>query len=253
MTKVTLCPHYLMEYKYNNPKDIEKNILRYLTVFLLKLKESNVQLVLSKVLYSKILETFPWDKGQDNLWAGFIKDWQAQILPYLQKAKFISHEEHIEVIVSEEKCQCVSNETKIIFENFLEVFAGKTINKQLSEEGLFCNEECGYTDDYKSFLIINENLNNFRILLYPWLRVYPKDSLLPVVGEYTFVPPSDWRNSLAPLKNHKEPYGFIDDDGKVWKWDLDHKDHWDVQLSAKQSSKGNYLNITPHGKLLERK
>lgn len=252
MTKVTLCPHFLMNYKYDNPNDIEREILSYLTVFLLKLKEFNIRLVLSRKLYSKILETFPWDKGQDNLWIGFIRDWQIQILPHLSKAELISHEQN-EGLVLDEGCQDLSNEIKYIFENFLEVFAGKTIDKQLSEEGVFCNESCGYRDNYKSFLIVNQNLNNFKILLYPWLRIYPKNSLLPVDGEYKFIPPTNWRSSLVPLKNSREPYGFLDEEGKVWQWDTLHKDHWDVQLSNEGSCRGEYLNITPEGKLLERR
>lgn len=252
MIKITLCPHYLINYKYDNPKDIENNILRHLTLFLKKLKEYNVKLVISKKLSSKILENFPWDRKSDKIWYGFIKDWEAQILPYIYNAVLISHEDSF-LLTSEDGCQDVNDEIKKIFESFLEVFAGKNIANQLSEEGLFCSDSCGYTDDYKSFLILDQDSKNFKILLHPWLRIYPNNCLLPVDGEYKFVPPSNWRDSLSPIKNHKEPYGFIDDDGKVWKWDLEHKDHWDVQLNSRGSSRGDYLNITPSGKLLERK
>lgn len=248
MSKMTICPHYLMDFKYDNPADIENNILSVLTLFLLKVKEHNLKLVLSKSLYEKILETFPWDKGYDNQWKGFILDWQAQILPYLNRAELISHEFNDELVVGE-CCVDVNEEIKSIFESFLELFAGKGVARQLSEEAIFCSESCGYEDDYKSFLIVNQNFNNLETLLHPWLRIYKNVNKFPTEGQYTFVPPDNWRASLNPLRSSNDPYGYIDNKGKMWVWDDMHKTHWDVQ-DSQETVRGKYLNISPEGNLL---
>lgn len=248
MTRLTLCPHYLMNYKYDNPLDIEKNILSVLTLFLLKIKECNFKLVLSRSLYEKILETFPWHKGDDDKWKGFILNWQAQVLPYLNRAELISHNNNGELIIGE-CCGDVNEEINYIFENFLKVFAEKGIARQLSEEGIFCAESCGYEDDYRSFLIVNQKTNNFETLSHPWLRIYKNAKKLPTKGEYPFVPPDNWRASLDPLRSSNHPYGYIDNKGKMWVWDDLHKTHWDVQ-NNQETVRGNYLNVSPEGKVL---
>ncbi|MDR7654237.1 polymorphic toxin type 17 domain-containing protein [Acinetobacter junii] len=254
MPEITLCPHYLVDYPYENPDDIENNIIHQL-LELIEIIESddNIILVVSKEILEISTNGYPWNLFEDNKWEGVLTLWSSIISPFLIRSKPLSHECQ-ELVVETKLCKHTSDKVYSIFENFLKIFGKYSIAKKKHEEAIFTdNILCSYPSEYKEFLIVNNTYHNLNILKNPWLRVYPLDSLLPIKGEYKFIPPSNWRDSLTPFKNHKEPYGYIDNLGRVWKWDLQHKDHWDVQLCSKESSRGNYLNITPNGELLERK
>lgn len=252
MPDITLCPHYLVDYPYQDAYEIENNIINSLVgIFDLINKNEHSALVLSEKIYELHLNTYPWNLYENESWAGVLNLWSSAILPELGRAKILSHNSSTELL-SEKCCSTLSDTTQMIFESFLEVFGQFRIAKSKHEEAIFSHENCCYPADYKGYLILNEQLLNVDILLNPWLRVYPNNIKLPISGEYQFIPPNTWINSLSPIRHHKAPYGFVDHKGHIWKMDLLHKDHWDVQLGS-ESSRGNYLNITSDGKLLERK
>ncbi|HGW5131453.1 TPA: hypothetical protein ACNIH0_002818, partial [Acinetobacter baumannii] len=251
MADITLCPHYLVDYPYDSVEDIENNIINNLIQLIEVLDcNENIKLTLSEEIFSLSQTSYPWNLYEDEKWSGVLNLWSSIILPVLGRSKFIRHEVN-ESLNTPDYCQYVSNKNKIIFESFLEHFGKYYICREKHEEGIFIHESCSYPKEYRGFLIVNHNFDNLKVLKNSWLRNYPEGVLLPLEGDYKFNPPYNWHNFLTPIKNTREPYGYIDDEGKVWKWDLLHNDHWDVQLSSDGSSRGNYLNITPEGKLLE--
>ncbi|RZJ20942.1 MAG: hypothetical protein EON51_13410 [Acinetobacter sp.] len=252
MPEVTLCPHYLIDYPYIDVNDIEDKIINSLIkIFELINDNEDFQLILSSEIYHQHQNSYPWQLYNDDNWAGVLNLWCEAIMPQLGRAKLLSTP-NSNGSLSDIPCEALADESKLLFENFLEVFGKYGIAKVKHEEAIFSHENCCYPIDYKGYLIIDEKLSNIDVLFNPWLRVYPENIQLPTSGKYQFIPPSIWKNSLKPIRHHKAPYGFIDQNGHIWKLDTLHKDHWDVQLSS-QSSRGNYLNITPEGKLLDRK
>ncbi|MHA3054496.1 hypothetical protein E0H77_11845 [Acinetobacter sp. ANC 4633] len=251
MPDITLCPHYLVDYPYQNASEIEDKIINSLIgIFDIINSNENMNLVLSEEIYKIYQNTYPWNLYEDEKWSGVLNLWCSAILPELGRVKTLKHPNSKKEI-SEKPCKILSDSIQMIFEDFLEVFGKYRIAKMKHEEAIFSHENCGYPADYKGYLILDEKLLNVEILLNPWLRVYPNNIKLPTSGEYQFIPPNTWSNSLTPIRHHKAPYGFIDHNGHIWKMDLLHKDHWDVQLSS-ESSRGNYLNITPEGRILDR-
>lgn len=251
MPDITLCPHYLVDYPYEDANEIEDKIINSLVrIFEIINSKDDLQLVLSEKIYELHQDIYPWNLYENDNWAGVLNLWCSAILPELGRAKILPHQ-NISEIISDKPCEFLSDSTQMIFEDFLNIFGKYRIARIKHEEAIFSHENCCYPVDYKGYLILNEKLFNVEILLNPWLRVYPNNIQLPTSGQYKFIPPNTWNNSLDPLRNHKAPYGFIDHKGHIWKMDLLHKDHWDVQLSS-ESSRGNYLNVTPEGKILTR-
>lgn len=252
MPEITLCPHYLVDYPYQDFSEIEDKIINSLVrIFEVINNNENMQLVISEKIFEKYENTYPWNLYDDEKWSGVLNLWCSIILPELGRVRTLSHPTYNQNI-SDKPCKVLSDSVQMIFEDFLKVFGKFTIAKIKHEEAIFSHENCCYPIDYKGFLILDEKLLNVDFLLNPWLRVYPNNIKLPTSGEYQFIPPNTWSNSLSPIRHHKAPYGFIDHKGHIWKMDTLHRDHWDVQLSS-QSSRGNYINVTPEGKILERK
>ena len=249
MVEITLCPHYLVDYPYENINDIEDNIINCLLELIEKIEsEDNLDLVISENIFQLCRDGYPWNLFEDQSWAGILSIWCNAVWPYLGRAKILPH--NVKTTTTDlKKCINISLEVHRIFEGFLDCFGKLEIARIKNEEAIFTHTNCCYPSDYRGFLIIDHEFKNFRILKNPWLRIYPNDSQLPIEGEYQFIPPGNWSNSLKPLKSPIAPYGFIDNEGKVWCWDMLHKNHWDVQFSG-CSKNGEYLNISPEGKLL---
>ena len=246
MSKITLCPHYLVNYPYQDADDIEANLIDILVNFLDLIEEENIGLTLSQVIYDYFHETFPWNLPNDGEWGATLGDWRSAIFPALARAELVNHDL---MNTSEDSCEKLSEDIQAIFNSFLDTFGKKGIANQLNEEAIFVNKVCSYPANYKSFLIVDESFNNLNILAFPWLRIYPSSRVLPTEGEFKFIPPDNWKDSLQPLKSTQSPYGFIDYEGKVWCWDKLHKNHWDVQKSV-NSGRGEYVNVSPEGVLL---
>lgn len=249
MAEFTLCPHYLVDYPYENINDIEDNIINCLLELIEIIEnEQEISLVISEKIFQLCENGYPWNLYEDPNWAQVLNIWCTAIWPYLGKAKIVSHE--VETTPKYlKKCTNISENVFHIFESFLDSFGRLAIAKQKHEEAIFVNSSCCYPVDYREFLLINEDLKNFKILKNSWLRIYPIDTLLPIYGEFKFIPPDNWRSSLSPPRNHKDPYGFIDNEGRVWCWDRLHNNHWDVQQSI-DSCRGKYVNVSPEGVLL---
>ncbi|WHP04477.1 hypothetical protein QLH32_10390 [Acinetobacter corruptisaponis] len=252
MPDITLCPHYLVDYPYKDAIQIEDNIINSLVrIFETINNEKDIQLIISEKIYELHQNNYPWNLYEDEKWSGVLNLWSSAIVPELGRAKILSHSNNSENIL-DKPCRFLLDSTQLIFQDFLKDFGKYKIARVKHEEAIFTHENCCYPIDYKGYLILNEKLSNVGILLNPWLRVYPANIPLPTSGHYKFIPPNTWCNSLNPIRHHKAPYGFIDHKGHIWKMDTLHRDHWDVQLSS-ESSRGNYLNVTPEGKILERK
>ena len=251
MPDITLCPHYLVDYPYQDPVEIEDKIINSLVnIFDIINSNENMDLVISEEIYEIYQNTYPWNLYEDEKWSGILNLWCSVVLPELGRVKTLQHPKYNQYS-SEKPCKVISDSNRMIFEDFLKVFGKLRIARMKHEEAIFSHENCCYPVDYKGYLVLDEKLLNVQILLNPWLRVYPNNIQLPTSGEYQFIPPNTWSNSLTPIRHHKAPYGFIDHNGHIWKMDTLHKDHWDVQLSS-ESSRGNYLNVTPEGRILER-
>lgn len=249
MAEITLCPHYLVDYPYENSDDVEDNIVSCLLALIEIIEhEKGINLVISKEIFELCENGYPWNLYEDPDWSQILNIWCTAIWPYLGKATIISSEPN-NVSTNLKNCTSISDRVFHIFESFLDNFGKLGIAKQKNEEAIFTHTTCCYPDEYRGFLIVNQEFNNLKILKNSWLRIYPVNSLLPVSGDFKFIPPDTWRNSLSPLKNNKEPYGFIDNNGRVWGWDKLHKDHWDVQKSI-NSGKDEYDNVSPQGALL---
>lgn len=248
MSELTLCPHYLVNYPVQNSSYLEKNIFSDLLKILIKIRDTpNIKLVISTHIMKLHYEGFPWNMGNDENWKQILNIYRMSVIPALNRAHLYEHQLN-ENYTESDGCINVTEEIKKIFNQFLILFGKKSIGNIKNEEAIFSNS-CCYGGEYKNFLIINETLDKFNHLKFPWLIIYNQNHKLPTNGIFPFIPPDNWRRALTPSKTLQEPYGYIDIKDQVWSWDRMHDDHWDVQLS-KDSERGNYLNVNSDGDIL---
>ena len=125
----------------------------------------------------------------------------------------------------------------------MEYFGKSTLCNGVHEEGIFISDHCSYPAPLDNFYLFND-FNDIDKVKYPWLRIYNRE--LPAEGDYKFIPPDNWRESLEPIRD-PQSHGFIDFNGNVWKWDRLHNNHWDVQHTGIGAG---YSNVTIDGRVL---
>jgi hypothetical protein len=241
MARLTVCPHYLTDYKLTSPDDIEREIIGPLANCLSKAIELGIEIAISKELLDQVVDGFPWNKAEDSRWRKYLDVWYRTIFSFLGKAKFISTQ--IEQSIQVDRCSLLQPETIRLFSRFLALFGCGKMHDDKHEESILCNASCNYGERLGSFYLLKSTAQ-LDYVLYPWLRLYPKP--LPPKGSFKFTPPSDWRNYGEPRRGAGDlKEGYLDDKGNVWIWDRKHDNHWDVQLST-----GGYRNVSESGEHL---
>jgi hypothetical protein len=243
MSKITICPHFFIDYNLTSPEEIYREIIKPLYECLDESNKQNIKIVLSKEILLAFGNSYPWVKTADNDWAGHLRDWYALISPSILKAEIINVENAAPIGIS--NCSLTNFSTVEMFARFLTVFGSHTMHGGLHEEGVFISNNCVYPAQLQSFLyVIDPRLDLIKVV-HPWLRVYKKP--LPYEGEFPFIPPKNWRNYSSPIKGTLR--GFLDSSGNIWEWDRMHNDHWDVQHSL---TRGDYTNISQDGRVLSK-
>jgi hypothetical protein len=121
--------------------------------------------------------------------------------------------------------------------------SNKTI-KRLNHFGIHVKNKCPQNVEC-SCNIFMQDKGEARFLQHPWYIIYPEK--LPAIGEKPFVPPNDWEKLDSPRKSTSGK-GYLDVNGHSWEWDHLHNNHWDVQ----RGGTGNYTNVCPKGKILDK-
>lgn len=242
MSRITICPHYLVDYQLTSPDEIMKEIIKPLYDCLCECNIRNIQIVLSNEIINAFESSWPWDQSSDPSWAGYLRDWYSLISPNLLKADIINVPNNTVGVTP--NCSLISVETADMFARFLAVFGSQTMHGGVNEEGIFISAKCAYPVQLQKFLYIKTPIDDLVKVIYPWLRIYKRP--LPYGGDYPFVPPTNWKNFPSPIRGTKR--GYLDDAGDSWEWDRMHDDHWDVQHSA---TNGGYTNVSPDGRNLD--
>jgi len=238
--KITICPHFLIEYTLTTPKEIYIEIIKPLYDCLNECKSKEIQVVLSKEILLAFHSSYPWDQTSDPIWAGHLRDWYHLISPGILKADIINVDSSVIGITS--NCSLLQPPIINMFARFLTVFGSNTMHGGLNEEGIFLSQNCSFPIQLQNFCYVI-HINDIAKVMHPWLRVY--NQRLPYEGDYPFVPPANWRNSSSPIKGSLR--GYLDHSGSSWEWDRMHGNHWDVQHS---NTRDDYTNVSPEGRIL---
>jgi len=240
MSRVTICPSFFFINTELSPDIIERDYINPISNFLDQLDNHNIDLYLSADIMSLIFDQFPWNLYQDSNWKGYLNIWQSLLFSKINKKcknliGTLNADDSLNI-----SCQKNSNEVNVLFSKFLNTFKNnKLLISGNFEEGIYIQNYC----DSKSPFFNISQLDQLIQIEFPWLQVY--DELLPPNGDYSFIPPSNWRK-LTIIRGNQN--GFIDIDKNEWCWDMLHKDHWDVQLAN-----GSHKNVGPCGKILSKK
>ncbi|MEZ8844279.1 polymorphic toxin type 17 domain-containing protein [Vibrio splendidus] len=240
MGKLTICPHFLVDYPLNNPQDIENTIIQPLVELLSLAEDNNVSIYLSTEIMALFQDRYPWHKMDDDLWTGYLRNWHLLITQKLARnSQFLAGSSPY----STDHCNAISADINSMFQTFLSAFAISNMPNGLKKEAIITNDKCGDTPTPYQGLFRLDKPVKFMFVLAPWLRLYKKP--LPYRGQFPFVPPQGWENMAILPKGPQ--HGFVDNGGNEWVWDLLHKNHWDVQHPAPNRG---YSNICPEGKRL---
>ncbi len=243
MPKFTLCPHFLVNYAYDNPLEIEQKIIKPLLDCLTQAQNLGIELVLATEILRYYEESYPWNKMSDPKWTGYIRDWHLLITTHLHKANFVSVND-VHLSKENRNCAIISTKIKQLFNQFLSVFGSAKMPNKNHDEAIFIADQCHYPSTFQRYYLfqVPDHLDKVE---YPWLRIYKKP--LPPKGDFPFIPPNDWRKYTAPKRSISHAY--VDKQGNEWKWDQLHNNHWDVQFPNAKS----YKNVTPNGRILSKK
>lgn len=238
MAKLTICPHFLVDYPLSNPQDIENTIIQPLLELLTLAEDNGVSIYLSSEIMEVFEDRYPWHKMNDDMWKGYLNSWYLLITQKLNRncIFLVGNSPY-----GSGSCNVVSSNINAMFQNFLSVFAISNMANGQKKEAIITNNTCGSAPYQELFSF--DMPSKIMFVVAPWLRIYKKP--LPYTGEFSFIPPQGWENmSILPKGTQ---HGFIDKTGNEWVWDLLHKNHWDVQHP---SPRGSYTNICPEGKRL---
>lgn len=235
MSKITICPHYLVDYKFTTPLEIEKNYIKPLNDIINAANSLKIEIHVSKEILDYLKNSYPWRLAQDENWKKHLSLWHTLITSKLGKhfkiRSAISDVEHDSFY-----CEELSKEANKIFNDFIIVFLSKDLPKKDSSEGVFSSGKCAEkVYEIGAFPVVDVSfLINIQ---HPWLRIYNQP--LPTSGPYPFIPPDKWINSAKPARGINN--GYLDINGNEWLWDKLHKNHWDLQID------GGHKNISTSG------
>lgn len=163
MARLTICPHYLIDYNLTSPDDILKDIIMPLYICLNECVEKNVQLVLSSEILMAFEHSYPWAQTNDPSWAGHLRDWYQLISPSIQRADIL--EVGTGTAADTGNCSLVDTKTHDMFTRFLAVFGTSTMHSGLHEEGIFISVNCAYPVELQSFCyVINPNDDLIKVI-----------------------------------------------------------------------------------------
>ncbi len=242
--KLTICPHFIMDYTLTSPEDIAREIISPLHELFTGLDaREGVTLCMSNEILLRFRSTYPWQLMSDRRWKGHLIEWHTLITQNIVDRCLIIEPKNSQ-IASATCCTSLTQEVDDLFKRFLNFWCSTKLPNGSYEEGVFVSESnCASSS---SFFVIYSSLD-LDFLEYPWLQIYERFLLqhqsLPPEGDYPFAPPRDWRNFSHPQKGLQN--GFLDKDGNEWVWDRLHNNHWDVQEGG-----GSYTNVGIDGSIL---
>lgn len=243
MSKVTFCPHHIINIKNDIvPEVIEKYFIQPLVDFLRNAYENKLTVCVSQSLINEFEGTHPWYLLSDPFWKSWIKDWYGILKPLLTKAEIIEHPISDHNVLT--RCCELPQHINKIFDNFLDEIATHTLPNNVNEEAVFTPTP--WCNNFNDFIEI-KNPEDINLAKFTWYRIYPYT--LPCQGEIPFKPPAAWKQSVVPRRGNHPNYGYMDSLNREWVWDLFHNDHWDVQNAG--GGRGNYVNVSPDGRKLD--
>jgi hypothetical protein len=243
MPRLTICPHFLVDYPYDDPLEIGREIIKPLLDCLTETQKLGINLVIAAEILQYYEESYPWNQISDPKWRGYINNWYVLITSHLNRARLVNVG-NIEALEGN-SCSIISNRVNQLFNQFLSTFGNSAMPNRKHDEAIFINDQCKYPENLNRYYLFQAPKHLDKVK-YPWLRIYKKP--LPPEGDFPFVPPDDWRKCPTP-KRTAVSHAYLDQQGNEWKWDQLHKDHWDVQYPHANA----YKNITPKGKILSEK
>ncbi|AKB05077.1 polymorphic toxin type 17 domain-containing protein [Vibrio cholerae] len=241
MVRVTICPHFLVELPKNvTPTYIETNYIAPLIANVQEAKKQQIDICLSSELVELYNNSFPWDKMADSSWTGYLIDWsngiRSELLSYA-KISSVPKTSTGNVI-----CNLLSIQVNELFEALLLKLGSGGMPSGMHPEGVISTQNCGSTGILSLFQLV-QSKSDFEKVSFPWLRIYNQP--LPTCGAFPFVPPKNWALSTSPIRGNRfSNNGYVDHVGNEWEWDKLHKDHWNVQHSAKTN---DYTNVNVDG------
>lgn len=248
MTRLTVCPHFLLEYPKSSPTDIERTIIVPLNRCLAVASEHGVKIVIDKDILDLFNKDYPWNLTADPEWRGPLNLWHTLITQKIAKKCEILYCSD-DTTTNNNSCAHLSARTNTLFSRFLAHFASKDLPNNLSQEGVFVSDSCTNEQHYEGCYLLTDPLK-INHVSFPWLRIY--NSQLPPTGKFPFVPPSRWKQYAVPRRGNK--HGYIDVKGNEWQWDKLHKNHWDVQHGSSHTNvspnRSSHTNVSPNGDIL---
>lgn len=244
MVKVTICPHFLVDLPTTQSAlYIEKYYISPLIACVTEAIRLNIYICLSKELIELYNNGFPWNRMSDNSWKGYLLDWDSSIRSTLISNAKISSVPAVQ-ISNGNICTTLSTQVNALFEALLIKLGSGGMPSNLNPEGVISKPLCGSNSLLSSFKRI-ELPADFEQVLHPWLRIYEQP--LPPIGEYPFIPPSNWiRSSIPARRSNYSNNGYLDHQGNEWEWDRLHNNHWDVQHS---NNTDDYTNVNTDGSI----
>lgn len=238
MSRVTICPSFFFINTGLSPDVIEREYISPVSDLLEQLDNYNVDLYLSANIIELIHTQFPWNLYEDKNWKGYLETWQNLLFSKINKKckNLIDSSNTVDSL--NVHCHLNSKAINLLFSKFLNDFKNNRFLNGNYEEGIYLHNSCDSKIPFFNFLQFDQLVK----IEFPWLQVY--NELLPVKGDYPFIPPLDWRK-LTIIKGTK--HGFVDINKNQWCWDKFHQDHWDVQFED-----GSHKNVSPCGKILSK-
>jgi hypothetical protein len=247
----TICPLLLASSPELPPTCINKKFLEVVKEHIDTCTKFRIQLELSKDVWSRVLELFPWSAYKDGADATMRQRaafWRQAVLAPLQRNCDMVECTRPTASRSSRSFAClVSGDTSLVaaWDTWLRAWSAGT-NKVRSrfEKGIATpqQESCptGGAHICGDFILVND-AKGWRRVLFPWYLIYPED--LPCEGDLPFAPPPNWRTGRI---KRGPGNGYLDASGNEWVPDKLHRDHWDVQLRHKRG----YIRVSADGRTL---
>ena len=244
MPETTFCPLLLIAVEGIPIERINEKLLDFAREFIDYCKKYEINVSFSKDTMSKVYERYPWHFMQDKRIKQYVTHWQNAVLGPLQKICTFEDVEN-ELDDDDSTCSVINDfDLCLSWENWLESYSDGTQINGVYIKGIAATNTC-FHNDTRSNRCENFTLtfdeNGWNKIRFPIYHKYPNS--LPTEGEHPFVPPENWENMVI----QKGPnHGYLDRDGNEWKWDLFHRNHWDVT----DPQTNRHINVTPDGRIL---
>lgn len=242
MTKITFCPHHILDIDTSlEPKVIEAFFVSPLVDFIKSANAHGMKVSISQSLLETFEDKHPWSLCESPEWNKWIADWYGVLKPLLDEMEIIVHSTGN--TTNTVRCTGISVEVNDMLCGFLDTIATHGFHDGSNEEAIYTPTP--WCTGFNDFITVKKT-EDIKFAKYTWYRIYPDN--LPCAGAFPFIPPLNWRRSADPAKAGGPNYGYLDSQRREWQWDRLHDNHWDVQNPG--GGRDNYTNVSPEGNIL---